>query len=77
MLVQASKLATIIEESPEPDSPDESRRDVRNSTADSSFFREFGLSECSDAHDDESSEMDTDFEGWDDELTLVAKFQEK
>jgi len=56
--------------------PEDNRRDVRNGTADSSFFREFDLSDFSDGAGGESSELDSDFEGWDDETTLVAKFQD-
>lgn len=77
MLAPNNELYTIREESLEPELPEDSRRDVRNSTADSCFFREFDLSDFSDGAGEDCSELDSDFEGWDDETTLVAKFQDK
>lgn len=73
MLAPKNELYTIREESLEPELPEDSRR----GTADSSFFREFDLSDFSDGAGEDCSELDSDFEGWDDETTLVAKFQDK
>lgn len=74
-------LHTIREESPEPDVPVSGKnRHACASSGNVSFFcRDLESSQNSDgAGEESSSEIDSsDFEGWDDETTLVAKFQGK
>lgn len=48
---------------------------IRDESANASFFRDFSMDEMSDGEGEESSD-ESDYEGWDDETTLVAKFQE-
>ncbi|KAH8117181.1 hypothetical protein DFH11DRAFT_1724241 [Phellopilus nigrolimitatus] len=71
--VLKNKLYTIREESPEQIVEVEDRKDAYQK--DASFYKDFDIAELSDGDEGESSET-SDFEGWDDESTLVAKFQE-
>lgn len=78
-LIPTSKLQTIREESPEELDEQEERsnsRAMREQAANSSLHKDFSMDDMSDGGKSESSD-DSDYEGWDDETTLVAKFQEK
>ncbi|OCB84133.1 hypothetical protein A7U60_g8807 [Sanghuangporus baumii] len=76
-LIPKSKLQTITEESEELHEPEEPSnvRVMRKSAVITSFHEDFSMNEMSDGRKEESSD-DSDYEGWDDETTLVAKFQE-
>lgn len=70
LLAPKHKLTPVPEETPEEDDAD--------STYDSNFFNDLEAGAFSDNDDGEdSSDVDTDFEGWDDENTLVARLQDK
>ncbi len=70
LLAPKHKLTPVPEETPEEDDAD--------STYDSNFFNDLESGAFSDNDDGEdSSDVDTDFEGWDDENTLVARLQDK
>lgn len=69
-LAPKNKLSPVREETPAKDDPD--------STYDSNFFNDLMPDAFSDEDaGEESSDVDTDFEGWDDETTLVARLQDK
>ncbi|KAL5490167.1 hypothetical protein ACEPAI_5000 [Sanghuangporus weigelae] len=76
-LIPKSKLQTITEESEELYEPEEpsNAHVMRKLAGNTSFHEDFSMNEMSDGGKEESSD-DSDYEGWDDETTLVAKFQE-
>ncbi|KAL5529351.1 hypothetical protein ACEPAG_5336 [Sanghuangporus baumii] len=75
--IPKSKLQTITEESEELHEPEEPSNVhvMRKPAINTSFHEDFSMDEASDGGKEESSD-DSDYEGWDDETTLVAKFQE-
>jgi hypothetical protein len=75
-LANKSKLATVYEESPCYSASASNRFGAVKAVTLSTSSGNRALEDMDVEEGDESSDLDSDLEGWDDETTLVAKFHE-